>query len=170
MATRIISEKETQAILSSWKLVDGVIVWSRPANGGKKIGDPVGFSTRKSGHKNIYLFVDGKLRGFVYARVVWLLHYGEWPSQEIDHIDCNSQNDKIENLRIATRFENCQNTRYGRTQRPFKGTYQDKKTGKWHCQIQAFGKVHGVYGFLTQEDAYQARQQLAKKLHGEFAR
>lgn len=165
-----ISYKETQQILSSWRLDDGVIVWNRKAKGGKKIGDAVGFSTRKSGHKNIFLTIDGKQKGFVYARVVWLLHYGEWPSDEVDHRDCNSQNDSIENLRLATRFQNCQNTRYGRTKKLLKGTYQDKRNGKWSCQVQAFGKVYGKYGFTTQEQAYEARQKLANELHGAFAR
>ena len=165
-----ISSKETQQILSSWKLNDGIIVWNRNAKGGKKIGDAVGFSTRKSGHKNIFLTIDKKFKGFVYARVVWLLHYGEWPNKEIDHIDCNPQNDKIENLRLATRFQNCHNTRFGRTKKAFKGTFQDKRNGKWHCQIQAFGRVYGRYGFKTQEQAYEARQKLATELHGTFAR
>jgi hypothetical protein len=170
MTIKTVSEFETQCIKNSWRLCDGVIVWNRPANGGKKIGDIVGVSIRKSGHKNVYLSVSGKLQGFVYARVVWLLHYGTWPEFEVDHIDCNPQNDAVENLRQATRFENCQNTRFGRTQKAFKGTFQDKRNGKWHCQIQAFGQVHGLYGFDSQQDAYAARQELAKQLHGEFAR
>ena len=162
--------EETQAILQSWKLQDGVIVWKRNANANKKIGDQVGFSTRKSGHKNVFLMVNKKLRGFVYTRVVWLLHYGVWPDGEIDHIDCNSQNDSIENLRVVNRNQNCQNTRFGRTQKSFKGTYQDKRNGKWHCQVQVYGKVHGKYGFATQSEAYEARQKLAEVLHGEYAR
>ena len=170
MKIKNLNEIETQAIKSSWRLRDGVILWNRPANRGKKIGDLVGFSTRKSGHRNVFLSINGKFTGFVYSRVVWFLHHGYWPSEEIDHIDCNPQNDRIENLRLATRFQNCQNTRYGRTRKEFKGTFQDKRNGKWHCQIQAFGKVHGKYGFSTQQEAYEARQQLAEKLHGEFAR
>ena len=170
MSARKITDAETQAILSSWSLHENSIVWNRTAKGGKSIGDAVGFSVKKSGHRSVFLTIDRKLKGFVYSRVVWLLHYGEWPSGEIDHIDCNPQNDKIENLRIATRFENCQNTRYGRTRKEFKGTFQDKRNSKWHCQVQAFGKVHGKYGFATQEEAFDARQKLAKELHGEFAR
>ena len=161
--------EETEAILQSWKLQNGVIVWKRNANANKKIGDPVGFSTRKSGHKNIYLTINKKFRGFVYARVVWLLHHGVWPDGEVDHIDCNSQNDSIENLRIVNRFQNCQNTR-GRTHKLFKGTFQDKRNGKWHCQLQAYGKVYGKYGFATQLEAYEARQKLAQEFHGEYAR
>jgi hypothetical protein len=170
MTIKSVSELETQAIKSSWCLRDNVIVWNRFANGGKKIGDAVGYSVRKSGHKNVFLTIDKKQKGFVYARVVWLLHYGQWPIEEVDHIDCNSQNDKIENLRLATRFQNCHNIRYGRTKKEFKGTFQDKRNGKWHCQVQAFGKVYGKYGFTTQEQAYEARQKLANELHGAFAR
>jgi hypothetical protein len=170
MSAKTVTQEETSAILASWALRDGVIVWARNANGGKKIGDPVGFSTRKSGHRNVFLWVENKLHGYVYARVVWLLHHKDWPIQEIDHIDCNSQNDKIENLRLATRAQNCQNTRYGREERAFKGTYQDKRSGKWHCQVQAYGKVHGRYGFSNPQEAYAARTQLAAELHNEFAR
>ena len=170
MTAKVVTQEETDAILASWALRDGVIVWARNANAGRKIGDPVGFSTRKSGHRNVFLWVSKKLRGYVYARVVWLLHHKEWPAQEIDHIDCNSQNDSIENLRLATRAQNCQNTRYGRANREFKGTYQDKRSGKWNCQIQSNGKVYGQYGFSTPQEAYAARLQLASKLHGEFAR
>ena len=167
---KIIPQSTTDAIKSSWKIQEGVLVWARKANGGKNIGDPVGFSARKSGHKNVYLTLNGKLQGFVYARVVWMLHYGEWPEKEIDHMDCNSQNDAIENLRQASREENNQNTRFGRNRKSCKGTYQDKRSGKWHCQVQAFGKVYGRYGFETEQQAYEARMVLAKDLHGEFAR
>ena len=167
---KIILQSTTDAIKSSWKIQEGVLVWARKANGGKNTGDPVGFSVRKSGHKNVYLTLNGKLQGFVYARVVWMLHYGEWPEQEIDHIDCNPQNDAVENLRQASREENSQNTRFGRNGKSCKGTYQDKRSGKWNCQVQAFGKVHGRYGFETEQQAYEARMVLAKDLHGEFAR
>ena len=170
MKIKIVAAEESNAIAKSWRLNNGVIIWNRPANGGKKVGDPVGFSTRKSGHRNVFLSIGGKLRGFVYARVVWFLHYGFWPKEEIDHIDCDPQNDRIENLRPANRYENTQNTRWGRTGKKCKGTWQNKSNGKWSCQVQAFGKVYGEYGFLTEEDAYAARQKLATKLHGEFAR
>lgn len=163
------SEAETQAIMDSWRLEGSVLVWKRNAGRVKKVGDPVGFSTRKAGHRNVYLTINGKLFCFVYARVVWLLHYGEWPTQEIDHIDCNPQNDAIENLRQASRSENNRNTR-GRMNKVCKGTFKDKRTGKWHCQVQLLGKVYGRYGFDTEQQAYEARMVLAKDLHGEFAR
>ena len=164
------TENELRSIKDAWRLDGSAIVWNRKAAGGKNEGDAVGFSTRPSGHRNVFLRIDGKLVGFVYARIVWFLHTGVYPDQEIDHIDCNPLNDDPRNLRLASREENNQNTRFGRTRKPFKGTYQDKRNGKWHCQVQAFGKVHGQYGFDNQEQAYAARQELASALHGEFAR
>jgi hypothetical protein len=169
-AIRKLSQSTLDAIKQAWRLDGSVIVWNRDARGGKREGDPVGFSTRKSGHRNVFLSLDGKFTGFVYARIVWFLHHGDYPDAEIDHIDCDPSNDHPSNLRLASREENNQNTRFGRTRKPFKGTYQDKRTNKWHCQLQAFGKVHGRYGFETQEQAYAARQELANTFHGAFAR
>ena len=167
---KTIPETHLEAIKQAWHLNGAELVWARPANGGKNVGDPVGFSTRKTGHRNVYLQINGKLRGFVYARVVWFLHTGQYPELEIDHIDCNPLNDHPANLRLATRSQNLHNTRFGRTRAKFKGTYQDKRSKKWHCQVQVAGKVHGQYGFETQEQAYAARQALATELHGAFAR
>lgn len=168
MKTR--TQRELDVIQDSWRLDGAVIVWNRDARGGKREGDPVGFSTRPTGHRNVFLRIDGKLVGFVYARIVWFLHTGIYPDQEIDHIDCNPANDHPNNLRLASREQNNHNIRFGRTRKPLKGTWQDRRNGKWHCQVQAFGKVHGQYGFDNQEQAYAARQELASALHGEFAR
>jgi hypothetical protein len=170
MAIKPVLDIESQNIKESWYLHDGVIFWKRNANGGKKAGDPVGFSCRKSGHRNVFLTINGKFKGFVYSRVVWFLHYGEWPTEEVDHIDCNPQNDNIENLRLANRSQNCQNTRFGKKGKLFKGTYKDTRSNKWYCQVQAFGKVYSKCGFDTQEEAYVFRQKIAAEVHGNFAR
>jgi hypothetical protein len=164
------TQHELDAIKDAWRLDGAVIVWNRNANGGKRKGDPVGYSTRKFGHRNVFLTINGKLTGFVYSRIVWFLHTGAYPEKEIDHIDCNPDNDHPTNLRLASREENLHNTRFGKTRKAYKGTYQDRRSGKWHCQVQAFGEVHGRYGFATQLEAYNVRMQLAKELHGNFAR
>src|SRR5687767_14401 len=39
-------------------------------------------------------------------RVIWALHYGEWPNGEIDHIDGNAKNNRLDNLRVVTHLEN----------------------------------------------------------------
>jgi HNH endonuclease len=44
-------------------------------------------------------------------RVAWLVHYGVWPSGEIDHIDGDRTNNRISNLRDVSRTENGKNLR-----------------------------------------------------------
>jgi hypothetical protein len=50
-------------------------------------------------HGYLAVKVYGEL--FLAHRVAWALHYGAWPSSEIDHVDRNKQNNRIENLRVV---------------------------------------------------------------------
>lgn len=46
----------------------------------------------------------------VYAHhVVWCMHHGDWPTQDIDHINWDRGDNRIENLRQLTHAQNCQN-------------------------------------------------------------
>lgn len=41
-------------------------------------------------------------------RLIWLYVYGEWPTEGmvVDHIDMDRMNNRIENLRLLTRYDN----------------------------------------------------------------
>lgn len=73
----------------------------------KRRGPPrkIGGIPDTNGHLQIY--IDGIL--YMSARLAWFYMTGEWPEKEIDHHDRNPSNDKWENLRLATRSENCSN-------------------------------------------------------------
>ncbi len=44
-------------------------------------------------------------------RLAWLHFYGKWPQLDLDHFDCNPLNNRIANLREATKLLNAQNVR-----------------------------------------------------------
>jgi hypothetical protein len=80
-----------------------------------KVGDPVG----SFNHGYIRFGFDGQQ--YYVHRVIWLMHYGEWPSEFIDHIDGNRANNLISNLRDVTRQQNNANNggwSYGSTEHP----------------------------------------------------
>lgn len=64
----------------------------------------------KTSKNNIYfdVFVNG--RKIKYHNLLWILINGDIPENFlIDHIDGNKNNNNIENLRLVTHQENCQN-------------------------------------------------------------
>tara|TARA_R110000823_G_scaffold300892_1_gene421738 strand:+ start:956 stop:1378 length:423 start_codon:yes stop_codon:yes gene_type:complete len=74
-------------------------------------------------------------------RLAWLLHYGEWPTKIIDHIDGDKSNNTISNLRDASYSTNNVNKSSA------KGYYLHKKTGKW--MVRFMGVYLGLYNCET---------------------
>jgi len=113
------------------------------------------------------------LRNKLYAahRLAWLLFYKEWPSMDIDHIDGDYHNNRITNLRLATRSQNqCNRRLQSNNTSGYKGVGWCNQNRKWYARVKLKGKLH-YYGYhQTPELAYQAVQKGLKQLHGEFAR
>ena len=57
--------------------------------------------------KYTYISIYGKR--YPAHRLAWLYIYGEWPPDQIDHIDGEPSNNRLDNLRLATNSENQQN-------------------------------------------------------------
>ena len=71
---------------------------------GKQVGAP-----DARGYTIIFLRETG--RQYKAHRLAWLHVYGEWPAQDVDHINGNHNDNRIENLRTITHGENMQNIR-----------------------------------------------------------
>jgi len=71
-----------------------------------------------------------------YHTIIWILTHGtiEDVDAELDHIDGNRSNNRIDNLRLVTRRENCQNKKTHRNGR-LQGCHFCKQNNKWQAYI-----------------------------------
>lgn len=104
-------------------------------------------------------------------RLAWLYVHGNWPSSHIDHINGDTLDNRIANLRQATRSQNIANSKLRKDSTTrFKGVSFNKKTGKYVAYLNHNGARIYLGLFRTPEAAARARDSKARELHGEFAR
>lgn len=132
-------------------------------------GRPAGTEAGTLCHGYIRIRIDGKYHRA--HRLAFLVVHGFIP-KEIDHISLVRNDNRIENLREATRQENSRNTgKYSNNKSGFKGVHLQKSSGKWQAKAQAEnGKQKHLGYFPTPESASAAYNDFARKLHGDFYR
>ncbi|BAR92414.1 endonuclease [Pseudomonas phage PS-1] len=125
--------------------------------------------TEPSGYKkrNIRVTISGNSALTINAsKVSWLIHYGEEPSGEIDHVDGNALNNRISNLRCVPRTINMLNkSKYKNNTSGITGVSWHKQHGKWAAQACIDGKNRFLGSFKTKEAA-QARVMEARQIAG----
>jgi hypothetical protein len=107
-------------------------------------------------------------------RIGWFLEYGEWPDLDIDHIDRNTSNNQLANLRLATMAQNILNSRIkdkSKYSSQYKGVRFNKDGRKhpWEARLTIMGKSCWIGGFLTEEEAARAYDAKALEHYGEYA-
>lgn len=91
-------------------------------------------------------------------RVIWAMHNGPIPDGlDIDHVDRNTGNNKLENLRLVTRSVNHLN-------KNSKGVTYDKLRHKWKAQLTFNGKQVLNKRFDSYEEALSVYQEVKLKL------
>ena len=117
-----------------------------------------------------YVLIGIKGRHYLAHRLAWFYVYGEWPV-EIDHINLIKNDNRIGNLRTATRTQNNMNRLSSKhSTSGCKGASLDRRDGKYDARIRMNGKTYYLGRFSDPEDATKAYHAAAKKLCGEFAR
>ena len=117
-----------------------------------------------------YISVKINNKDYRVHRLIFLMHHGYLPKQ-VDHSDNDKLNNRIENLREASKSENNWNstTRSDNTS-GYKGVSFNKRCGRWHVQVKRSGKKYSGGYHDTAEEANEAARALREKLHGEFVR
>ena len=144
---------------------DGELYWKVSNSPRVKIGDEAGGVDSK-GYKRTT--VNNKK--YKSHRIIFLMHYGYLP-KIIDHKDRNPLNNKIENLREATKSQNCQNRKIqanNTTNVP--GVCWHKSFKKWMVQIQIDKHRKTIGYFKDLEFAELVSIMAREKHHGEFAK
>ena len=143
---------------------DGFLYWKRKGVGIKH-GQKAGTSSKQK--YGFQLSVRINKERYLIHRVIFLWHHGYMPD-EIDHIDRDNLNNKIENLRAATRSQNNANRRHKPHSSKFMGVHLSQ--GKYWCaMIKINGKTTHIGYFKSESEAALAYNQYAIKHHGEFA-
>jgi len=85
--------------------------------------------------------LDGlKIRGH---RLAWMCHYGIIPVGDIDHINGNTLDNRIVNLRDVSAAENNKNQRMPKSNTSgFMGVCYYKPNGKWRVKVKSKGVCH----------------------------
>lgn len=142
----------------------GVLTW-RKTRGGILAGTAAG---RVNYYGYVIVTIDGhKLFGH---RIAWAMVHGGWPDHELDHKDNCRTNNRLENLRPATRAQQTANSRKHRDNvSGFKGaTFHP--SGKWQARIVKDGKIRSLGYFDSPEQAHAAYVTAAENLFGPFAK
>ena len=150
----------TQAELKEFFHYDpetGVFTRIKRVSGRCRVGDIVG-SPDELGY--LRFRVNGKK--YRAHRLAWLYVYGSFPENEIDHINHDRSDNRISNLRQATRAENVWNSRKS-------GCSYDKQHSNYRARICKNGRRIHLGRFDTLKQAQEAYAKAAKQYHGEFA-
>jgi hypothetical protein len=122
------------------------------------VGKIAGYPNRVGSEKfYIRIRIDGRL--YLAHRLVWLYTYGAWPENDIDHVDQDSLNNRLSNLRDVTNTENSKNQKIPKhNSSGVMGVHFHNKAQKWLAQIAVNGKRIYLGLFELKDDAITARK------------
>lgn len=116
-------------------------------------------------------YIEIQIDGIRYKahRLAWMYINGAMPEKQIDHINGIKTDNRISNLREATRSQNQQNiglTKANKSGR--KGVYY--RDGKWIAQAQINGKKYRLGRYHCIDEASNAYESFCKKHYKDFYR
>jgi len=114
-------------------------------------------------HTDGYIYcvvrLDKKPYALLAHRLAWYLHYGELPNNQLDHIDGDKSNNKIDNLRDVTNQQN----HFNETRA--KGYIWEKRYQKFKAYIKLNGKLIHLGRFDAEQEARAAYLEAKLKYH-----
>ena len=138
----------------------GIFTWKVRTARRVKVGDVAGRQ-----HGGGYLRIKVQSRDYLAHRLAWLYMNGEWPTDQIDHINRVKTDNRISNLREVTNKQNHQNAgKSSNNTSGHPGVCWHKRDFKWIAKIMHNQKSINLGYFTNIEDAVSARK-AAEKLY-----
>lgn len=128
---------------------------------GRDAGSVVGTSGTRG---YLQCSIDG--RPYKLHRLAWLYIYGVWPTHQLDHINHNTADNRISNLRDVTCAHNHQNrARRTKSASGYLGVTWHKRDKRWlaHIEVDGARRHLGYYSVLS--DAVAARIAAERQYH-----
>lgn len=148
--------------LFSYDPLTGVLTWNKQPRGRYKQSLTAG-AKNTNGH--LRTNIDGK--AYYNHRIIWFMVYECWPSNEIDHINGNPEDNRLENLRDVSHRTNQENICKPSINNStgFLGVYWSARDRVFRSQIMTNRRWVCLGSFKDPEDAHQAYLTAKRKLH-----
>jgi len=156
MDTKTITQDRLKALVS-YDPKTGIFRWNM-ARRRCRPGDVTG-CRMKQGY--IAIRLDDVL--YTAHRLAWLYVTGEWPKEQLDHINGDRSDNRIANLREATNAQNAQNRKRRDNKTGFTGV--NKENNRWKAEIKVNYKKIRLGLFDTPEEAHAAYLKAKHGLH-----
>ena len=143
----------------------GLFIWLKPNNGPRaKVGDVAG------GKRSGYIAIKIKGKAYSAHRLAHLYMTGNFPENNIDHINHIKDDNRWTNLRDATSSQNQANQVNPKNNTSgYKGVSWHKSTKKWLAKIGYMNKDIYIGIYTTPQEAAEAYKKKAIELFGEFS-
>jgi hypothetical protein len=138
---------------------------------GGQIGRAIGSMSNGGKGRPEKKYMTTKIAGQHYYvhKLIYLYHHGYAPEQ-VDHINRNALDNRIENMRAATNSQNCSNRRlFKNNTSGFRGVSWDKIHKKWASYV-SFGGKRKTLGFYDDlHEAAKRSESARNEFHGDYA-
>jgi len=144
----------------------GIFIWKNPSKYMPKQKGCIAGRLDSGGYRQIAI----NNRRYAAARLAWFYVHGEWPPELVDHINCDRDDNRIDNLRKCSPANNAKNRkRRCDNSTGFKGVTRDYKNS-FRATIQSDGEEIHLGMFDTAEQAHAAYVTASLRLHKEYGR
>jgi len=124
-----------------------------------------------NGYWKLQFKIYGKTHRLKVHRIIWEMFNGRIPDKvQIDHINGDGSDNRIENLRLSTPSQNSTNRKsdFKNKTSKYKGVWFRSSRNRWVASLRFNNQYHWIGSFRTEEEARKVYLEKASEICGEF--